>query len=100
MKCDVVSIKKELAGFKSEMAAISAGVQAIQWSLASTGAAQYRDIGMCKEVKQIEVKRESGSPQVSAEGDMHMVDQGVPNPEEGGPPSLNTSEVSFRPHPD
>ena len=31
---------------------------------------------------------------------MHAVDQGVPYPQEGGPPSLNTSEVSFRPHHD
>ena len=55
---------------------------------------------MCTEVKQIEVKSDSGSPQAAAEGNMHVVDQGVRNPEEGGPLSLNTSEVSFRPHPD
>ena len=31
---------------------------------------------------------------------MHAVVQDVQNPEEGGIASLNTSEVSFRPHPD
>ena len=92
VKCDVVSIKKELAGFKSEMATISAGVQAI------VVLSNYQ-CRKCTEVQQIEVKSKSGSPQAAAEGAMHVVDQGVPNPQEGGPPSLNTSEVSFRPHP-
>ena len=99
IKRDVVTIKKELASFKSEMAAISSGVQAIQCSLATASAAKYRDIGMCTDVEQIKVKSESGSPQAATEGDMHAVNQGVPNPGEGGPPSLNTSEISFRPHP-
>ena len=104
MKSDVVCIKKELAGFKSEIATIAAGVQSIQWSLSTNSASQYRDIGMCTDVEQIEVKSETGSPQpTAAEGDVHAPVEGVEgvqNPEEAVPPALDTSEVSFRPQPD
>ena len=47
------------------------------------------------------MKSETASPQAtSSEGDMHVPVEGVQDPEEAGPPALDTSEVSFRPHPD
>ena len=59
---------------------------------------------MCTDVEQIEVKSKTGSPQpTAAEGDVHAPVEGVEgvqNPEEAVPHALDTSEVSFRPHPD
>ena len=86
------AIKHDIAALRSELANISSGVQAIQWSLGREGYPEYCDAVMCTDNEQVEIKSDPSTPEQDPAIGTHVEDEG-----KGRDASLNTSEVTFRP---